>query len=138
MYFYKIFMYILVYFFIEYHELEGSVSSSSEGGPSRSGSPTPCNSPKAPRKPPPLQLEKLSSSAISSLRGIPQPSHGTLTRSQVTHAVSTLQRQNATVRCVTFYGRTRQSEVHRMYRIPVTQICCSAFFMYVTQNLSLD
>lgn len=85
-------------FFIEYHELEGSVSSSSEGGPSRSGSPTPCNSPKTPRKPPPLQLEKLSSSAISSLRGIPQPSHGTLTRSQVTHVVSTLQRQNATVR----------------------------------------
>ncbi|XP_069696680.1 disks large homolog 5 isoform X2 [Periplaneta americana] len=82
----------------KYHELEGSVSSSSEEGPSRSGSPTPCNSPKTPRKPAPLQLEKLSSSAISSLRGVPQSSHGTLTRTQISQAVSTLQRQNATVR----------------------------------------
>ncbi|KDR24048.1 Disks large-like protein 5 [Zootermopsis nevadensis] len=82
----------------KYHELEGSVSSSSEEGPSRSGSPTPCNSPKTPRKPAPLQLEKLSPSSISSLRGAPQSSHGTLTRSQIAQAVSTLQRQNATVR----------------------------------------
>ncbi|KAJ9592918.1 hypothetical protein L9F63_015423, partial [Diploptera punctata] len=66
----------------KFHEMEGSVSSSSEEGHSRSGSPTPCNSPKTSRKPAPLQLEKLSPSAIS------------------TQAVSTLQRQNATVSSV--------------------------------------
>ncbi|PSN54915.1 hypothetical protein C0J52_01656 [Blattella germanica] len=84
----------------KYNELDGSVSSSSDDGPSRSGSPTPCNSPKTPRKPAPLQLDKLSPSAISGLRAVPQSSRGTLTRTrnQIAQAVSTLQRQNATVR----------------------------------------
>ncbi|XP_046989879.1 disks large homolog 5 [Schistocerca americana] len=83
----------------KYHELEGSVSSSSDESPSHSGSPTPCNSPDTTRKPTPLQLGELPPSAICNLRSGTTPSgHGTLTRSKIAQAVSSLTRQNATTR----------------------------------------
>ncbi|XP_068081799.1 disks large homolog 5 [Anabrus simplex] len=82
----------------KYHELDGSVSSSSDDSPSRSGSPTPCNSPKMSHKQTPMQLDQMSPSSICSLRSAPQSAHGTLTRNQVAQAVSSLTRQNATVR----------------------------------------
>ncbi|XP_059475211.1 disks large homolog 5 [Neocloeon triangulifer] len=74
----------------KYHILDHSGSNSSEGeGHSRSGSPTPCNSPKPKHKPSP------------ELRGplvpLPPSVHGTLTRHQVTQAMSTLTRQNASL-----------------------------------------
>nr|CAD7404625.1 unnamed protein product [Timema cristinae] len=78
---------------LEYNELEGSVSSSSEEGPgSHSGSPTPCNSPKTPHKATPLQLEE----HTSGLHGVPLSARNTLTRNQIAQVVSTLTRQNAT------------------------------------------
>ncbi|GLG94078.1 Disks large 1 tumor suppressor protein, partial [Gryllus bimaculatus] len=64
----------------KYHELEGSLSSGSEGGAgsrSRSGSPTPCNSPELPRKPAPQSV----------VSGEP-PS--TLARSPMSQAVASL------------------------------------------------
>ncbi|XP_065342347.1 disks large homolog 5 isoform X2 [Cloeon dipterum] len=71
----------------KYHRLEEGNSSSSEcEEPSRSGSPTPCNSPKPKHKPSP------------EMRGapmlLPPSAHGTLTRHQVSQAMSTLTRQN--------------------------------------------
>ncbi|KZC04634.1 Disks large like protein 5, partial [Dufourea novaeangliae] len=123
----------------KYNELEGSGSSSSseaggaEGG-SRSGSPTPCNSPEASRKTTVEPLEnseperdassslninirksELRSSAtldnmrnsatLDTLRG---PAN-TFTRAQLNQTATTLQRQNATVRSPTQEEQNRKS-----------------------------
>lgn len=60
----------------EYHELEGTASSSSGGSRTRSGSPTPRNSPRTNRK-----------------SGPPQLSH-----SQIAQAISTANRQKTSER----------------------------------------
>ncbi|XP_075211047.1 disks large homolog 5-like isoform X1 [Lycorma delicatula] len=60
----------------KYHELEGTASSSSGGSCTRSGSPTPCNSPRTNRKSSPLQL----------------------THNQIAQAISTLSRQKTNER----------------------------------------
>ncbi|XP_044595387.1 disks large homolog 5 isoform X5 [Cotesia glomerata] len=147
----------------EYNELEGSGTSSSseaggEEGASRSGSPTPCNSPEAPRKttletlePNKLEREKINtlmppsrerevrSSASMEVRGTQEREReirqsasldinirkpelrnsatidslrsagNTLTRSQINQAVTTLQRQNATVRSPTQEEQNQKS-----------------------------
>jgi hypothetical protein len=81
--------------FTEYQEVEGlgSTSSDDEESHSRSGSPTPCNSPKPVHKPSPTQdLQRVGG---GSGVGLPSSTHGTLTRHQISQAVSTLTRQNA-------------------------------------------
>ncbi|XP_057327703.1 disks large homolog 5 isoform X5 [Microplitis mediator] len=147
----------------EYNELEGSGSSSSseaggEEGASRSGSPTPCNSPEAPRKSaletheskeierdklntlmPPSRDREVRSSASMEVRGTQEREReirqsasldinirkpelrnsatidslrsagNTLTRAQINQAVTTLQRQNATVRSPTQEEQNRKS-----------------------------
>ncbi|CAD6234214.1 GSCOCG00007659001-RA-CDS [Cotesia congregata] len=147
----------------KYNELEGSGSSSSseaggEEGASRSGSPTPCNSPEALRKttletlePNKLEREKINtlmppsrerevrSSASMEVRGTQEREReirqsasldinirkpelrnsatidslrsagNTLTRSQINQAVTTLQRQNATVRSPTQEEQNQKS-----------------------------
>ncbi|XP_044595383.1 disks large homolog 5 isoform X2 [Cotesia glomerata] len=147
----------------KYNELEGSGTSSSseaggEEGASRSGSPTPCNSPEAPRKttletlePNKLEREKINtlmppsrerevrSSASMEVRGTQEREReirqsasldinirkpelrnsatidslrsagNTLTRSQINQAVTTLQRQNATVRSPTQEEQNQKS-----------------------------
>ncbi|KAL0275028.1 UNVERIFIED_CONTAM: hypothetical protein PYX00_003016 [Menopon gallinae] len=70
----------------KYHEAEASPSSSDDESRSRSGSTTPCNSPKTNRK----------SSGETNLRGTFAQS--TLTRNQVAPTISTLTRQNAAIR----------------------------------------
>ncbi|XP_008557808.1 disks large homolog 5 isoform X4 [Microplitis demolitor] len=147
----------------KYNELEGSGSSSSseaggEEGASRSGSPTPCNSPEAPRKSaletheskeierdklntlmPPSRDREVRSSASMEVRGTQEREReirqsasldinirkpelrnsatidslrsagNTLTRAQINQAVTTLQRQNATVRSPTQEEQNRKS-----------------------------
>ncbi|KAK0179355.1 hypothetical protein PV327_005113 [Microctonus hyperodae] len=158
----------------KYNELEGSGSSSSseaggDDGGSRSGSPTPCNSPEAPRKitlethdsseperdkpnnnslMPPTRDREVRSSASMEVRGTQERERemrqsasldinirkpelrnsatlesmrnsltidslrnagNTLTRAQINQAVTTLQRQNATVRSPTQEDQSRKS-----------------------------
>lgn len=79
--------------FVEYHELEGGIISSSSGGEglSRSGSPTPRNSPRP-------AVKQISSSVQqggdSSDGGGSRAQGQTLTRSQIAQAVTSLQRQS--------------------------------------------
>ncbi|XP_044015837.1 disks large homolog 5-like isoform X9 [Aphidius gifuensis] len=161
----------------EYNETEGSGSSSSseaggEEAASRSGSPTPCNSPEVPRKstiendesteperdttntlmPPVIREREVRSSASMEVRGTQEREReirnsasldinirkpelrnsatlesmrnsmtidslrsGTLTRGQINQAITTLQRQNATVR-----SPTQEEQQQNRTKIPPT------------------